>query len=183
MMVGANSFSHHGAVPTPSAANRSIAIKRSRPFRRNTQQQREIRQVFERTDRPLTADEILRLAQEKIAGLGIATVYRTIKALTNDGWLVPVEVPGASPRFEIRCKAHHHHFHCLKCRRLFELKGCVEHLGRMTPPTFQMVDHFVLIDGFCAECCRVRKSRFAAAQRNGLMRARRNLKGFSGSTS
>jgi Fur family transcriptional regulator, ferric uptake regulator len=113
--------------------------------------------VFERTDRPLTADEILRLAQEKIAGLGIATVYRTIKALTNDGWLVPVEVPGASPRFEIRCKAHHHHFHCLKCRRLFELKGCVEHLGRMTPPTFQMVDHFVLIDGFCAECCRVRK--------------------------
>jgi Fur family ferric uptake transcriptional regulator len=182
-MVDANSFSHHGSVPTPSAANRSIAVKRSPSFRRNTEPRREIHQVFERANRPLAADEILRLAQEKMAGLGIATVYRTIKALTNDGWLVPVEVPGASPRYEIRGKAHHHHFHCLKCRRLFELEGCVEHLGRTIPATFQMIDHLVLIDGFCAECRNVSKAQSAKAHRSGSMRTRRNLKSFSGSTS
>jgi Fur family transcriptional regulator, ferric uptake regulator len=93
-------------------------------FRRNTQQRREIREVFERNDRPLAADEVLQLAQDRMAGLGIATVYRTIKALTDEGWLTPVKMPGAPLRYELRSKAHHH-FHCLQCRKLFGLDGCL----------------------------------------------------------
>jgi len=151
MIVGPKCFSNHAIVRVPSAT------RESRSIRRNTQQRREIREVFELSDRPLAADEVLQLAQEKIARQGIATVYRTIKALTDEGWLVPVEVPGASPRYELRGKAHHHHFHCLKCRRLFELVGCVEHLGKMIPQTFQVVEHVVLIYGFCAGCRRGRK--------------------------
>ena len=77
---------------------RSAPLKSPPPFRRNTQQRRQIRDVFERNDRPLAADEVLQLAQRKMAGLGIATVYRTIKALTGEGWLVSVEVPGEPPR-------------------------------------------------------------------------------------
>jgi Fur family ferric uptake transcriptional regulator len=165
MIAGGKSFPHHAIVPTPSAA------QRSQSFRRNTQQRREIREVFERTDRPLAADEVLELAQERMAGLGIATVYRAIKALTNDGWLVPVAIPGASPRYEIRGKAHHHHFHCLKCGRLFELKACVAHLGKMIPPTFQMIDHVVLIDGFCTECHFGNKVQPRAARRDSSRRA------------
>jgi Fur family transcriptional regulator, ferric uptake regulator len=151
MIVGPKSFSYHAIVRLPSPTTES------RSFRRNTQQRREIREVFERNDRPLAADEVLQLAQAKMAGLGIATVYRTIKTLADEGWLVPVAVPGAPPRYELRGKAHHHHFHCLKCRRLYELEGCLEHLGKMIPQTFQVVDHVVLIYGFCAGCRRGRK--------------------------
>jgi Fur family ferric uptake transcriptional regulator len=165
MIAARKSFPHHVMAPKSSAAQRSES------FRRNTQQRREIREVFERTDRPLAADEVLQLAQEKMAGLEIATVYRAIKALTNEGWLVLVAIPGASPRYEIRGKAHHHHFHCLKCDRLFELKACVAHLGKMIPPTFQMIDHVVLIDGFCTECRRGRKVQRTATRRNSSMRA------------
>jgi Fur family ferric uptake transcriptional regulator len=139
-------------------------------FRRNTLQRREIRSVFEHSERPLGAEEVLQLAGEKMAGLGMATVYRTIKALTDDGWLVPVALPGASPRYEIRGKAHHHHFHCRKCRRIFELSGCVDQLRNMIPRTFQMLDHIVLIDGVCADCRRNSKDRRSAAQRNLSMR-------------
>lgn len=132
----------------------SAPLKSPQTFRRNTQQRRQIRDVFERNDRPLAADEVLQLAQQKMAGLGIATVYRTIKALAGEGWLVSVEVPGEPPRYEIRGKVHHHHFHCLKCRRMFELEGCLEQLGKMIPPTFRVVDHVVLIYGLCSSCAR-----------------------------
>ena len=135
----------------------SAPLKSSKTFRRNTQQRRQIREVFKRNDRPLAAEEVLRLAQRKKAGLGIATVYRTIKVLTSEGWLVSVEVPGEAPRYEIRGKVHHHHFHCLKCRKMFELEGCIEQLGKMIPPTFQVVDHVVLVYGFCSTCNRVRR--------------------------
>lgn len=160
MIVEHRPVSYHPFMRSPSAT------KSAKTFRRNTQQRHEIREVFERTDRPLGADEVLELAQKKMAGLGMATVYRTIKALTDKGWLVPVEVPGAPPRYEVRGKAHHHHFHCLKCRRLFELEGCLEHVGRMIPPAFRVVDHVVLVYGFCAACDRVRRVREAPARRN-----------------
>jgi Fur family transcriptional regulator, ferric uptake regulator len=133
-------------------------IEPNKTFRRNTQQRREIRQIFESNDRPLAADEILRLAQERVAGLGMATVYRTIKGLAAEGWLVPVEVPGAPPRYEMRGKAHHHHFRCLKCGKLYELQACFEHLGKMVPPAFRLVNHVVIIEGFCAACERKKKT-------------------------
>jgi Fur family ferric uptake transcriptional regulator len=142
------------------------AAKSSKTFRRNTQQRSEIRKVFEQNDRPLAADEVLQLTQQKIAGLGMATVYRTIKTLTDEGWLVPVEVPGAPPRYEVRGKAHHHHFHCLKCGKLFELEGCLERLGKLIPPSFRVVDHVVLIYGYCAGCDRSAKVQAAPARRN-----------------
>jgi Fur family ferric uptake transcriptional regulator len=160
MIVKDKRVSYHPSLRSPSV------VKSTMIFRRKTQQRREILEVFERNDRPLAADEVLRLAQEKMPGLGMATVYRTIKALTDEGWLVPVEVPGAPPRYEVRGKAHHHHFHCLKCLRLFELEGCLEHLGKMIPPAFRAVDHVVLIYGFCASCDRIRAVRKAPARRN-----------------
>ena len=144
----------------------SRVAKSPKTFRRNTQQRREIREVFERNDRPLAADEVLDLAQQKVTGLGMATVYRTIKALSDEGWLVPVEVPGAPPRYEVRGKAHHHHFHCLKCGKLFELEGCLERLGKLIPPSFRVVDHVILLYGYCTTCDRTVSSKFAATGRS-----------------
>jgi Fur family transcriptional regulator, ferric uptake regulator len=160
MIVERQALSYHRVMR--SAGN----AKPLKPLRRNTQQRRQIREVFECNDRPLAADEVLALAQEKISGLGMATVYRTIKALIDEGWLIAVEVPGQPPRYEVRGKAHHHHFHCLKCRRLFELNGCLEQLGKMIPSDFRALDHVVLIYGFCAACDRARTIRSARGARN-----------------
>ena len=155
MIVGGTPVPYHPVMRSSSAA------KMSKKFRRNTQQRREIREVFERNDRPLAADEVLQLAQVKIAGLGMATVYRTIKGLIDERWLIGVEVPGQPPHYEVRGKAHHHHFHCLKCERLFELQGCLEHLGKLIPANVRVVDHVVLIYGYCARCDRAFKPRTA----------------------
>jgi Fur family transcriptional regulator, ferric uptake regulator len=155
-------------VPYHRVMRSSNAAQSSKTFLRNTQQRREIREVFEHNDRPLAADEVLQLAQEKIAGLGMATVYRTIRGLIDEGWLIAVEMPGQPPRYEVRGKAHHHHFHCLKCKRLFELDGCLEHLGKLIPATFRVVDHVVLIYGYCAGCDRACKARSAAVRQSAV---------------
>jgi Fur family transcriptional regulator, ferric uptake regulator len=160
MIVEGQALSYSAVMPASSVA------KSPKTFRRNTRQRREIREVFERNSRPLASEEVLHLAQQRMSGLGIATVYRTIKALTDEGWLVPVEVPGAPPRYELRGKAHHHHFHCLKCGKLFELDECLERLGKLIPASFTVVDHVVLIYGYCAGCNRNPKVKSTAVRRN-----------------
>jgi Fur family ferric uptake transcriptional regulator len=119
---------------------------------RTTRQRESIRQVFAETDRPLGPQEVLEAAQTYIPGLGIATVYRTLKALTEEGWLIPVELPGESQRYEIAGKGHHHHFRCRACDRVFETSGCVPNLQRLVPSGFQLDRHEVVLYGTCETC-------------------------------
>ncbi len=119
---------------------------------RTTRQRTAIRDVFEKANRPLGAPEVLESAKSNVKGLGIATVYRTIKGLLDEGWLVPVDVPGEPPRYELSGKEHHHHFHCKQCGRVFEVEGCVENLKRLLPPGFRITGHEVFLFGHCAQC-------------------------------
>src|SRR5690606_18565847 len=54
--------------------------------RRDTAQRRALRAAFERADRPLSPAELLAAAQSDVPGLGLATVYRTVRALLDEGW-------------------------------------------------------------------------------------------------
>jgi Fur family ferric uptake transcriptional regulator len=87
-----------------------------------------------------------------VPNLGIATVYRTVKGLTEEGELVPVEMPGEPQRYEESGKHHHHHFCCRGCGRVFEMKGCPRDLAHMLPEGCTMEDHEVFIYGRCPDC-------------------------------
>lgn len=119
---------------------------------RDTQQRRAIRAAFEEAGRPLSPQEVLDIAKRRSPGLGIATVYRTIKSLGEVGLLTQVDLPGETPRFETTGKTHHHHFHCRQCDRVYELEGCPEGLARMTPTGFSLEAHEVVLYGRCASC-------------------------------
>lgn len=119
---------------------------------RDTPQRRAIRRVLEQADRPLTPREVLRGAQDDVPALGIATVYRTVKALTEEGWLAAVEMPGEPQRYERAGKQHHHHFNCTRCGRTFEMEGCPEGFEEMVPSGFTMQTHEVFIYGLCDDC-------------------------------
>src|SRR5579875_1103023 len=88
---------------------------------RNTRQKTAIREAFAEADRPLSPEEVLRSAQQHHPGVGIATVYRNIRTLVEEGWLQPVEVPGDAARYELAGKKHHHHFQCNECGKLYDL--------------------------------------------------------------
>lgn len=119
---------------------------------RDTQQRRAIRSAIERADRPLSPREVLDQAQPQSPGLGIATVYRTLKSGVEAGWLQPVELPGEPPRYEPTGKQHHHHFHCRRCDRVYEIEGCLDDLRHLTPPGFALEAHEIVLYGRCADC-------------------------------
>jgi Fur family transcriptional regulator, ferric uptake regulator len=120
--------------------------------KRNTKQKAAIREAFTKADRPLSPEEALQGAQRFHPTLGIATVYRNIQNLVEDGWLTPVELPGDSTRYEIAGKKHHHHFHCNSCGKLYELEGCVATAKQKLPRGFRATSHEFFLYGTCAAC-------------------------------
>ena len=125
---------------------------------RNTRQREAIKAAFERADRPLSPGQAQTLAGEAVPGLGISTVYRTIAALVEEGWLHTVRLPGEPDRYETAGRQHHHHFHCTLCGGVFDVEGCPGGLAALAPPGFRVLDHEVILKGWCAACARSKKA-------------------------
>ena len=124
-------------------------------MQRDTTQRRAIRRALEEAGRPLGALEVLEASKAEAPGLGIATVYRNIKALLKAKEIAEVQLPGEPPRYESAGKDHHHHFRCERCEKVFELGGaCLPDLKGSLPRGFKVTSHEVLVHGLCAGCSR-----------------------------
>ena len=119
---------------------------------RNTRQRTAIRNALAQARRPLLPQEVLQAAQTVAPRLGLATVYRNLKSLVEDGELCTVELPGENPRFEFAGRQHHHHFQCTSCQRVFDVHACPGDLSRLAPPGFTVLDHELTLSGRCGEC-------------------------------
>ncbi len=119
---------------------------------RNTKQREAVRSALANAERPLSIDELLKAASRRVDGLGVATVYRAVGALLDDGWIELVEIPGEPARYERSNKGHHHHFQCEKCDRAFDIAGCLDNLRSLVPPRFRVKQHSVTLYGVCATC-------------------------------
>lgn len=119
---------------------------------RNTRQRAAILDAISRAGRPLLPKEILQSAQRALPGLGIATVYRNLKALRADGQIKVVDLPAENARFEMAGGRHHHHFQCMRCQRVFDVDACPGDLSGLAPPGFAVEDHDLTLYGRCKDC-------------------------------
>ena len=119
---------------------------------RNTRQGQAIRGVFVQHTRPLRVEDVHEYAARQVARLSIATVYRNVRKLQEEGWIVPVNLPDGSTLYERAGKGHHHHFYCRTCSKVLELRGCP--LGRKSavPRGYVVDDHEVFLYGTCDAC-------------------------------
>jgi Fur family transcriptional regulator, ferric uptake regulator len=132
------------------------------PMERNTRQRSAIREAIAQAERPLLPQEVLDAAQLQVPGLGIATVYRNLKALVEEGELQPVNLPGENPRFEAAGHSHHHHFQCNQCQKVFDVHACPGDLSRLAPQGFTVEDHDLTLYGRCSACGPARPAARAA---------------------
>lgn len=107
---------------------------------------------MERAGRPLTPEEVFAAARRRCATLGQATVYRTLNAGVEEGWLKMVQMPTGPARYEPASLPHHHHFECTTCRRVFDVEGCPGHMDKLVPDGFTLERHEVLLFGRCERC-------------------------------
>lgn len=119
---------------------------------RRTAQRTAIQEALEAAGRPLSVEEILEAARADAPKLGIATVYRNIKVLLEAGEIAAVELPGQPPRYEQAGAAHHHHFHCDGCGKVYDLPGCRSAAEKGIPEGFRPERHEVTVFGQCADC-------------------------------
>jgi Fur family transcriptional regulator, ferric uptake regulator len=119
---------------------------------RNTRKKDAIRSAFLDADRPLSPQEAFDYAQKQVKGISIATVYRNIRTLLDDKWLVSIELPGDAARYEVAGKKHHHHFHCNACGKVFEMEGCGVQLKPKLPHGFRVTGHEFFLYGSCSDC-------------------------------
>jgi Fur family transcriptional regulator, ferric uptake regulator len=132
----------------------------ARAPRRNTRQRQIIRDVFSAEARPLSTREAAAAAKKRLPSLGIATVYRAIRDLVGEQWLVPLALAGET-RFELTSVGrHHHHFHCSSCNQVFDIEGCTGNVEKLAPKGFVAHTHEITVRGLCESCgSRARKAR------------------------
>lgn len=120
--------------------------------KRQTQQRAAIVTAIEEMACAFTPQEVLDRAQRACPGLGIATVYRSIRALVEQGRIQRVVVAGGAPRYERTNVTHHHHFHCKTCGEVAPLEGCALKKTYRLPVGFKASSHEVTFTGTCPTC-------------------------------
>ena len=122
--------------------------------RRDTTQQRAIRNAIDTAEGPLSIAEIHAIAIGECPSLGVRTVYRVVARMVDDRDIAPVTMPGQADRYESieAAASHHHHFHCHSCDRVFDVHGCPGRLDRMVPEGFLLDGHEITLNGLCARC-------------------------------
>jgi len=90
---------------------------------KRSEQREVIVDTFLRSDRHLSVDDLLRLAQKRRPDVGRTTVYRTLKLLHAAGLAQELDLQGET-RFEREYKRQHHdHFICNACHAIFEFSS------------------------------------------------------------
>ena len=130
----------------------SRATRAAPAMERSTRQRAAIRAAIERAQRPLSPQEVLTAAQADVPALGMATVYRNLKLLLEASEITSVNLPGDSARYEASQQAHHHHFQCTACERVFDVHQCPGDLARLAPQGFTVEHHELTLYGRCSEC-------------------------------
>jgi Fur family transcriptional regulator, ferric uptake regulator len=122
---------------------------------RTTAQRRAIVEVFCRAQGHLSIEDILARVRKFEPGVGYATVYRTLKLLSQSGLAHERHFDGIA-RYEVAAGVHHHdHLICVDCGAITEfeeprIEALQDHVARKYD--FELLRHKHELYGRCARC-------------------------------
>ena len=121
-----------------------------------SEQREQILDIFLKTEKHPTINDLYDLVRKKHPQIGRATVYRTMKVICDAGLARETDFGGNIRRFEHKYKHQHHdHLVCLKCGRIIEamspeIEKLQESLSKKHK--FTAVKHRMEIFGICRTC-------------------------------
>jgi Fur family transcriptional regulator, ferric uptake regulator len=93
---------------------------------KHTRQREQILEVFFEVGGHASIDEVLARVQERMPGIGYATVYRSMKLFVEAGVAQERHFQEAQTRYEpVQSDEHHDHLICTVCRTIFEFEDPV----------------------------------------------------------
>ena len=104
-----------------------------------------------------TSEELYMLIKEDYSELsiGIATVYRTLSLLEENGIVSSISLGIQGKKYEIANKPHHDHIICETCHKIVEFENDeIENLQHTiaTENGFKLTSHLMQLYGICKEC-------------------------------
>ena len=108
-------------------------------------------------DQHYTSEELYMLIKQEYQELsiGIATVYRTLSLLEENGLVSSISLGIQGKKYEIANKPHHDHIICEKCNKIVEFENDkIEELQHTIAKEngFQLTKHIMQLYGVCGEC-------------------------------
>ena len=132
--------------------------------RRNSARRHRILEYLQGVERFLSSQEIHKQLQARGDSLGLATVYRQLEILVEEGHVDSIVSPKGEKLFR-HCgvnEDHHHHIICKKCgsTRQIEISE-VESMAEMAAKKygFSDVSHSLEIFGICEKCSHTREQK------------------------
>lgn len=125
--------------------------------RRTTRQRTALLTLLDELDGFRSAQDLHALLRARGDSVGLATVYRALQAMVDDGQLDVLRGADGEAGYRRCSPSHHHHLVCRSCGRTVEVADPpVERwASRMAAEHgFSDVQHQVEVFGTCAECAR-----------------------------
>ncbi len=123
---------------------------------KSTKQRYYIADTFFRTNTHISLDELFRKVRRKFPKIGFATVYRTMRLLTECGLAIERQFGDGQTRYEnVPEDGHHDHIICIKCSKIEEFHNQkIEELQEETARKlgFKVIRHKLELYGYCRNC-------------------------------
>ena len=122
---------------------------------RSTRQRLRVLEALLAEPNDATAQEIHEFLRKRRKPIGLATVYRTLALLSEQGLVdVLMHHPGEAC-YRLCSEGHHHHLTCSECHQVVELGECelepwLKRLGGAHG--FTVTKHAVEVTGICTAC-------------------------------
>lgn len=133
-----------------------LEIELRREGYRVTPQRAVILETIAHLDRHSSAGEVFDLARERLPGLNLVTVYRTLGTLQRAGVIDLLAASGDSMRFSLRDQSNRHgHLQCRVCGSVLEIPA--ENFSRMLDDIensyrFKVESDHLTLQGICDNC-------------------------------
>lgn len=130
---------------------------------KTTRQRHEIVRAFFTAGRHISAEELYQRIHAENPGIGLVTVYRTLKLLRAAGLATERQFGEAYTRFDPNpADWPHDHLICTRCGKIQEfedasLNSLRERVARSLG--FTVTEHKLELYGFCRECARLTRGR------------------------
>jgi Fur family ferric uptake transcriptional regulator len=139
---------------------------------KSTQQRDVIVDLFLRSKGHISIDDLLARVRRKNPNIGYATVYRTLKLLTQAGIAAARQFGDGQTRFEVQeDETHHDHLICVECGLILEFENdSIEKLQDEMAARlggFQLVRHKLELYGLCPKAAGVKGGSCPREERGG----------------
>jgi Fur family peroxide stress response transcriptional regulator len=122
---------------------------------RLTPQRRAVLKILASCEQHPSAEEIFEQVSTDFPGTSLATIYKTLALLKEQGEIYELSFPDGCNRYDCRTPYPHPHLICVSCRRIVDLdhaglQGTADEVAHQTG--YEIVSHRFDLFGICPEC-------------------------------